>query len=103
MLKIEVFPENVSVIIRTTQPKDDKPGREIFEQEAYAYLGGKFPVQMKLQLEKLHHIWQKHLEEIFVLIFSQTLQIIEIARRFSCRLIEFIEFFPSFIQSRLGF
>lgn len=52
MLKIEVFPENVSVITRTTQPKDDKPGREIFEQEAYAYLGGKFPVQMKLQLEK---------------------------------------------------
>ncbi|MBY7781096.1 single-stranded DNA-binding protein [Vibrio furnissii] len=52
MLKIEVFPENVSVITRTIKPKDDKPGREIFEQEAYAYLGGKFPVQMKLQLEK---------------------------------------------------
>ncbi|WP_158107360.1 single-stranded DNA-binding protein [Vibrio furnissii] len=52
MIKIEVFPENVRVETRTIQPKDDKPARTIYEQEAYAYLGGKFPVQMKLTLEK---------------------------------------------------
>lgn len=52
MLKIEVFQEDARVNTRTTKPKDDKPGREIYEQDAYAYLGGKFPVQMKLQLEK---------------------------------------------------
>ncbi|EGQ7663127.1 hypothetical protein V8073_004840 [Vibrio parahaemolyticus] len=52
MLKIEIFEDDVKVCARKTKPKDDKPGREIFEQDAYAYLGGKFPVQMKLQLEK---------------------------------------------------
>ncbi|CAM3254329.1 MULTISPECIES: single-stranded DNA-binding protein [Vibrio] len=52
MLKIEIFPEDVKVATRTTKPKDDKPGRDIYEQDAYAYIGGKFPVQMKLQLEK---------------------------------------------------
>ncbi len=52
MLKIEIFPEDAQVITRTIKPKDDKPGREIYEQIAYAYLGGKFPVQMKLMLEK---------------------------------------------------
>ncbi|MBF4437895.1 hypothetical protein ERJ77_26120, partial [Vibrio anguillarum] len=52
MLKIEIFPEDVRVATRTTKPKDDKPGRDIYEQDAYAYIGGKFPVQMKLQLEK---------------------------------------------------
>ncbi|ELA7319209.1 hypothetical protein Q9X98_000713 [Vibrio parahaemolyticus] len=52
MLKIEIFQEDVRVSTRTTKPKDDKPGRDIYEQDAYAYLGGKFPVQMKLQLEK---------------------------------------------------
>ncbi|MGP1782730.1 single-stranded DNA-binding protein [Shewanella frigidimarina] len=51
MLKIEVFPEDINVITRTMQPKDDKPGRTFYEQIAYAYLGGKFPVQMKLQVE----------------------------------------------------
>ncbi|ELV8596816.1 hypothetical protein QNE22_004251, partial [Vibrio fluvialis] len=29
-----------------------KPGRTIYEQLAYAYLGGKFPVEMKLGLEQ---------------------------------------------------
>ncbi|EKO3715684.1 hypothetical protein P0F05_003394 [Vibrio metschnikovii] len=52
MLKIEIFPEDVNVHTRTTKPKDDKPGRDIYEQEAYAHISGKFPVQMKLQLEK---------------------------------------------------
>ncbi|MEX3070900.1 single-stranded DNA-binding protein [Vibrio alginolyticus] len=32
--------------------KDDKPSRTIYEQIAYAYLGGKFPVEMKLSLQK---------------------------------------------------
>jgi hypothetical protein len=50
MLKIEVFQEDVSVIARSMPPKDGKPGRAIYEQIAYAYLGGKFPVQMKLQV-----------------------------------------------------
>lgn len=52
MLKIEIFQDDVRVNTRTTKPKDDKPGRIIYEQDAYAYIGGKFPVQMKLQLEQ---------------------------------------------------
>ncbi|HGE6134700.1 TPA: single-stranded DNA-binding protein, partial [Vibrio cholerae] len=52
MIKIEIFQEDVKVITRTTKAKDDKPARDIYEQTAYVYLGGKFPVQMKLQLEK---------------------------------------------------
>lgn len=51
-LKIEIFQENVNIEKRTTKPKDDKPGRVIYEQIAYAHLGGKFPVEMKLQLEE---------------------------------------------------
>ncbi|MCK7636166.1 MULTISPECIES: G5P family DNA-binding protein [unclassified Shewanella] len=51
MLKIEVFQEDVTVTARNMPPKDGKPGRTIYEQRAYAYLGGKFPVQMKLQVE----------------------------------------------------
>jgi len=52
MLRIEIFPEDVRVDVRTTRPKDNKPIREFYEQAAYAYLGGKFPVQMKVSLEK---------------------------------------------------
>ncbi|MFV0574730.1 MAG: single-stranded DNA-binding protein [Vibrio sp.] len=52
MLKIEIFPENERVEIRQTAPKDDKPSRTIYEQIAYAHLGGKFPVEMKIPLEK---------------------------------------------------
>lgn len=51
MLKIEIFQEDVTVTARNMPPKDGKPGRTIYEQRAYAYLGGKFPVQMKLQVE----------------------------------------------------
>ncbi|MCU8094330.1 G5P family DNA-binding protein [Shewanella sp. SM20] len=51
MLKIELFQEDVTVTARNMPPKDGKPGRTIYEQRAYAYLGGKFPVQMKLQVE----------------------------------------------------
>ena len=47
MLKIEIFPEDVRVATRTTKPKDDKPGRDIYEQDAYAYIGGKFPVHLR--------------------------------------------------------
>jgi hypothetical protein len=50
MFKIEVFQEDVNVTGRNMQPKDGKPGRTIYEQIAYAYLGGKFPVQMKIQV-----------------------------------------------------
>ncbi|PNI00200.1 hypothetical protein C1N32_21640 [Vibrio diazotrophicus] len=52
MLKIEIFPENERIETRTIPGKDDKPGRTIYEQLAYAYLGGKFPVEMKLGLEQ---------------------------------------------------
>ncbi|EKO3894081.1 G5P family DNA-binding protein [Vibrio metschnikovii] len=52
MLKIEIFPENVKLESRSFPPKDDKPARTIYEQVAYAYLGGKFPVEMKFQLEQ---------------------------------------------------
>ncbi len=52
MLKIEIFPENVKFETRTFPAKEDKPARTIYEQVAYAYLGGKFPVEMKLQLEE---------------------------------------------------
>lgn len=52
MLKIEIFPENVQVETRNIPGKDDRPGRAIYEQIAYAHLGGKFPIEMKLSLEK---------------------------------------------------
>lgn len=51
MFKIEVFPENVALITRTMQPRDGKPGRTFYQQIAYAHLGGKFPVEMKLQVQ----------------------------------------------------
>ncbi|EGQ9187738.1 hypothetical protein O1C43_003677 [Vibrio cholerae] len=52
MLKIEVFKENERVETRTIKGKEDKPSRVIYEQTAYVYLGGKFPVEMKLGLEE---------------------------------------------------
>ncbi|EGU42104.1 single-stranded DNA-binding protein [Vibrio scophthalmi] len=52
MLKIEVFEDDVKINTRQIKAKDDKPGREIYEQNAYAYLGGKFPTLMKLSLDK---------------------------------------------------
>lgn len=52
MLKIEIFPENVHIDTRVITSKDDKPSRTIYEQIAYAHLGGKFPVEMKLGLEQ---------------------------------------------------
>ncbi|MGR5413063.1 single-stranded DNA-binding protein [Vibrio astriarenae] len=52
MLKIEIFPENETVDVRTIPAKEDKPSRKIFEQIAYAYLGGKFPVEMKISLNQ---------------------------------------------------
>ncbi|MCL9777589.1 G5P family DNA-binding protein [Vibrio methylphosphonaticus] len=52
MLKIEIFPENQNIETRSIPSKDSKPPREIYEQVAYAHLGGKFPVEMKIGLEK---------------------------------------------------
>ena len=52
MLKVEIFPEHEQIETRTIPGKEDKPSRTIYEQIAYAYLGGKFPVEMKLSLEK---------------------------------------------------
>ena len=52
MLKIEVFKEDVKIDTRTMPPKDGKPGRIIYEQDAYAHLSGRFPTQMKLQLKE---------------------------------------------------
>lgn len=52
MLKIEVFKDDVSVMSRTMPGKDGKPPRTIREQDAYAHLSGRFPTQMKLQLEE---------------------------------------------------
>nr|WP_086940024.1 single-stranded DNA-binding protein [Thaumasiovibrio occultus] len=51
MLKIEVFAENESIEPRVIAAKGDKPSRTIYEQIAYAYLGGKFPVEMKISLQ----------------------------------------------------
>ena len=52
MLKIEVFKENENIQTRTIPSRDNKPARTIYEQTAYAYLGGKFPVEMKLSLQE---------------------------------------------------
>lgn len=52
MLKIEIFQEDAKVHTRTIPPKDGKPGRTLHEQVAYVHLGGKFPVQMKLQIDE---------------------------------------------------
>lgn len=52
MLKIEIFPEDVKTTSRTMRGKEGKPDRTIYEQEGYAYLGGKFPTLMKLSLEE---------------------------------------------------
>lgn len=57
MFKIEVFQEDVTVNVRSMPPKDGKPGRTIYEQIAYAHLGGKFPVQMKLQVENPANVY----------------------------------------------
>ncbi|MFA0473295.1 single-stranded DNA-binding protein [Vibrio sp. 10N.222.51.E8] len=52
MLKVEIFPEHEQIDTRTIPGKEDKPSRIIYEQTAYAYFGGKFPVEMKLSLDK---------------------------------------------------
>ncbi|WP_064604185.1 single-stranded DNA-binding protein [Photobacterium sp. J15] len=52
MLKIEVFQDDVKTNVRTMPGKDGKPPRTIYEQEAYAHIGGRFPTLMKLQLEE---------------------------------------------------
>tara|TARA_Y100001956_G_scaffold76079_1_gene84850 strand:- start:814 stop:1095 length:282 start_codon:yes stop_codon:yes gene_type:complete len=52
MLKVEIFPEHEQIETRTIPSRDDKPARVIYEQIAYAYLGGKFPVEMKLSLDE---------------------------------------------------
>ncbi|MFB2718789.1 single-stranded DNA-binding protein [Shewanella xiamenensis] len=57
MFKIEVFQEDVTVSARNMPLKDGKPGRTIYEQIAYAHLGGKFPVQMKLQVESPANVY----------------------------------------------
>lgn len=51
MLKIEIFPENANIETRSLPSKDGKQPRIIYEQVAYAHLGGKFPVEMKISLE----------------------------------------------------
>lgn len=52
MIKIEIFKEDERVETRTSRAKDDKPSRAFYEQDAYAYLGGKFPTLIKLSLEQ---------------------------------------------------
>lgn len=52
MLKIEIFSEHEQIETRTIPSRDEKPPRVIYEQIAYAYLGGKFPVEMRLSLEE---------------------------------------------------
>lgn len=52
MLKIEIFADDVKIASRTMPGKDGKPPRNIYEQDAYAYLSGRFPTLMKLQLEE---------------------------------------------------
>ncbi len=52
MIKIEIFKEDERFETRTSKPKDGKPGRTFYEQDAYAYLGGKFPSLIKLSLDE---------------------------------------------------
>lgn len=52
MLKIEIFEDDVKIITRTMPGKEGKPPRTIYEQDAYAHLSGRFPTQMKIQLEE---------------------------------------------------
>ncbi|WP_337222972.1 single-stranded DNA-binding protein, partial [Vibrio alginolyticus] len=52
MLKIEIFKEDERLITRTIPGREGKAPRTIYEQTAYAYLGGKFPVEMKLSLDE---------------------------------------------------
>lgn len=52
MIIIEVFKEDEHIKTRTIPGRDGKPSRTIYEQTAYAYLGGKFPVQMTLSLDE---------------------------------------------------
>lgn len=52
MLKIEIFQEDTTIQTRVIPGKEGKSPRTIYEQTAYAYLGGKFPVQMKLSLDE---------------------------------------------------
>ncbi|HAS3625820.1 TPA: hypothetical protein I6193_001985 [Vibrio cholerae] len=52
MLRIEIFKENERAEPRTINGKNGKPPRTIYEQTAYVYLGGKFPVEMKLGLQE---------------------------------------------------
>lgn len=52
MLKIEIFSEHEQIETRTIPSRDEKPPRVIYEQIAYAYLGGKFQVEMRLSLEE---------------------------------------------------
>lgn len=52
MLKIEIFEDDVKVNARTMPGKDGKPPRTIYEQDAYAHLSGRFPTQMKIQIEE---------------------------------------------------
>ncbi|WP_187377632.1 single-stranded DNA-binding protein [Vibrio mimicus] len=57
MLKIEVFKDNKRVETRAIKGKEDKTSRVIYEQTAYVYLGGKFPVEMKIGLDEgCYHI-----------------------------------------------
>ncbi|MCG3887146.1 G5P family DNA-binding protein [Photobacterium leiognathi] len=52
MLKIEIFPEHEKKQSKLIPGKEGKPAKTIYEQIAYAYLGGKFPVEMKLTLSE---------------------------------------------------
>ncbi|PSW68715.1 hypothetical protein C9J41_21510 [Photobacterium sp. GB-50] len=52
MLKIEVFPEHENKQSKLIPGKEGKPAKTIYEQTAYAYLGGKFPVEIKLSLSE---------------------------------------------------
>ncbi|CAK1876061.1 MULTISPECIES: single-stranded DNA-binding protein [Vibrio] len=52
MIKIEIFKEDERVEQRTSRAKDDKPSRTFYEQDAYAYLVGKFPSLIKISMEK---------------------------------------------------
>lgn len=52
MFKIEIFQDDVKLDARTVPSKEGKPPRTFYEQAAYAHLSGRFPTQMKLQVEE---------------------------------------------------
>ncbi|EIT7028600.1 hypothetical protein L2593_004142 [Vibrio vulnificus] len=51
-LVIEIFADNVQVDERTIPAKGDRAEMTLYSQVAFAHLGGRFPVEFSISLEK---------------------------------------------------